>query len=391
VKEEKMDYELTERQVKLKHDAALFCEKEIAPKAQLLDESPRGDVGRIMRENLKKLAGSGFLASGLHEETVDMIDQYIFGEALSKACASTCLSARASAFLCGGILKLFGTRQQKERYLSSLLKGELIGALAYTEQDAGSDISAVTTVAKKEGNVWFLSGVKNMVTNATIADIILVLACVDKNVDGNRAMGLFIVEKGAKGLKVGEPCETMGMRGLPIASVTMESCAASGVVGDDIGNGYKQLNSILEMGRIGIAALCVGIGTACMEKAIQHAKTRKAFGKPIGVFQEVGFKLADMFTYNDLGRLLALRAAWAFNTDEPEAEILASCAKLLASEGANRIANWAMQIFAGHGYVKGADIERLYRDARFGEICEGPSEIQRTSIAKNELDKFLPD
>jgi alkylation response protein AidB-like acyl-CoA dehydrogenase len=384
-----MDYELTENQIKLKQDAALFCDREIAPNAKLLDDCPRESVGKIMRENLRKLAESGFLASGLGEEKLNLFDQYIVGEALSKACASTYLSARASAFLCGGILKLSGTSQQKARYLFPLLKGELIGALAYTEPDAGSDVAAVTTVAKREGDGWLLNGVKDMVTNATIADILLVLAYVDNSTAADRAMSLFIVEKGAKGLKADAPCEAMGMRGVPLASVTMNNCAASGVVGDELGSGYRQLNDILELGRVGIAALCVGIGASCMEKAVQYAKTRKAFGKPIGFFQEVGFKLADMFTYNDLGRLLALKAAWAYSVGDPEAAVIASCAKLLASEGTSQIADWAMQIFAGHGYIKGRDIERLYRDAKFGKICEGTSEIQRAIIAKNELDKFL--
>ena len=126
-----------------------------------------------------------------------------------------------------------------------------------------------------------------------------------------------------------------------------------------------------------------------MEKATQHAKTKTAFGKPIGRYQEVGFKLADMFTYNDLSRMLGLRAAWAMNEGENEADILGSCAKLYAGESATKIANLAMQVFAGHGYIKGTDVERLYRDAKFGEICEGSSEIQRTIIAKNELDKFV--
>jgi alkylation response protein AidB-like acyl-CoA dehydrogenase len=125
-----------------------------------------------------------------------------------------------------------------------------------------------------------------------------------------------------------------------------------------------------------------------MEKATAQAKSRKAFGKPIGAYQEVGFKLADMFTYNDLGRALGLRAAWAFNAKENEAEILAACAKVFSGEAVTKIANWATQVFSGHGYVKGSEIERLYRDARFCEFCEGTSEVLRTVIAKNELDKF---
>jgi len=136
--------------------------------------------------------------------------------------------------------------------------------------------------------------------------------------------------------------------------------------------------------------MAVGLGVACMEMATQRAKKRVAFGKQIGRFQEVGFKLSDMFTDNDLGRMLTLRAAWAYDNNEAEADILASCAKLFTSEALTRISNHAMQIFAGHGYVKGTDVERVFRDARFVEIAEGTTEIQRVIIAKSVLDKYLP-
>ena len=172
----------------------------------------------------------------------------------------------------------------------------------------------------------------------------------------------------------------MGLRGAPIASVSMDNCAAAGILGGVPGKGYGQINKILTMGTVGIAALCVGIGSACTEIATQHAKTRTAFGRRIGMYQDVGFKLADMFTNNDLGRMLGLRAAWALNTSEHGAEELAACAKLFASEAVTKIANWGMQILAGHGYLAGS-LEGLYRDAKFGEICEGTSEMQRALIS----------
>lgn len=144
----------------------------------------------------------------------------------------------------------------------------------------------------------------------------------------------------------------------------------------------------MSLGSVGMAALGVGIGTACMEVSTAHAKARSAFGRKIGMYQDVGFKLADMFAYNDLGRMLALRAAWGFNTNDREADTLAACAKLFASEAATKIVNWGMQILAGHGYLAGSTMERLYRDAKFGEICEGTSEMLRQEIARRELDRF---
>jgi alkylation response protein AidB-like acyl-CoA dehydrogenase len=383
-----MDYELTGEQKKLQQDVASFCAREIAPGAQKLDVSPKEEVGSFIRENLRKLGEAGFLGAGLSGDSLDLVDHYVAGEEIAKACASTFLSARASAFMCGGLIKLFGTTEEQEKYLPGLMKGELVGAVAYTEAEAGSDIASIAATAKNEGSTWMLNGVKDIVGNAPIADLLIVLAYTDMEAGAEKGMTLFIVERDAKGLNIGSPLETMGLRGLPISEVRLDNCEAKEILGGNPGAGYGQLTRLLKMGAVGIVSLSVGIGTACMEKATQHAKSRKAFGRQIGKYQEVGFKLADMFTGNDLGRMLGLRAAWAMNRGENEADILGSCAKLFATESTTNIANLAMQIFAGHGYIKGADIERLYRDAKFGEICEGPSEIQRTIIAKNELDKF---
>jgi butyryl-CoA dehydrogenase len=383
-----MDYELTGEQKKLQQDVALFCAREIAPGAQKMDVSPKEEVGSLIRDNLRKLGEAGFLGAGLAGDSLDLVEHYVAGEEIAKACASTFLSARASVFMCGGLIKLFGEAEEQKNYLPGLLKGNLVGSVAYTEAEAGSDIASIATTAKNEGGTWILNGVKDIVGNAPLADVLIVLAYTDMEAGAEKGMTLFIVERDAKGLSIGSPLETMGLRGLPLSEVRLNNCEAKEVVGGEPGKGYEQLDRMLKMGTVGIVSLSVGIGTACMEKATQQAKSRKAFGRQIGKYQEVGFKLADMFTGNDLGRMLGLRAAWAMNNGEAEADILGSCAKLFATESTTNIANLAMQIFAGHGYIKGTDIERLYRDAKFGEICEGPSEIQRTIIAKNELDKF---
>jgi alkylation response protein AidB-like acyl-CoA dehydrogenase len=335
-----------------------------------------------MKENLRRLAGSGCLAAGHQAEGLDLIAHYLAGEEAAKACPATFLSARASAFLCAGALKLFGTAAQKERYIPALLRADRVGALAYSEEGAGSDLAAAATAARHDGEAWLISGTKDIVVNGPIADVFIVLAGHENEAS------LFIVENTADGCAAAEPVETLGMRGAPIAAVSFNGCKAAGVLGGVPGRGREQLSHLLTLGGVGIAALCVGIGTACMERSVSRAKTRAAFGKPIGLYQDVGFKLADMFTLNDLGRMLALRAAWALNTKEPGADELAAGAKLFATEAATKIAGWAMQIFAGHGYLAGSDVERLYRDAKFGEICEGTSELQRTFIAQKELDRF---
>lgn len=383
-----MDYQFSPEQVKRQQDLAAFCRAEIAPRTQMLDRLPRREVGACMMENLRLLARGGWLGAGQEGDNLDLVEAYLAGEEIAKACPATFISARTSAFLCAGALRLFGTPEQRARYIPPLLRAEMVGALAYSEDLAGSDLKAITMSARPDGGGWLLNGAKDIVVNAPIADIILVLAYHDKSAGADQGMSLFVVEHAAVGLDIGLPIETMGLRGVPIAAVSLNNCRSAGVLGGVAGQGYLQVQRLLTMGAVGIAAFSVGIGSACMEIATCHAKTRAAFGKPIGLYQDVGFKLADMFTITDLGRLLALRAAWAINTGEHEADVLAACAKLFTGEAATKVVDWGMQIFAGHGYLAGTQMERLYRDAKFGEICEGTSEMQRAFIAKNELDRF---
>jgi len=384
-----MDFQLSPQEAMLQQELAAFCRKEIAPRSKMLERSSPQERCAYMRENLKILAGGGCLEAGQAGDAVDLIAVYLAGEEIAKACPATFLCARASTFLCAGALRLFGTPEQKQQYIPALMQAEKVGALAYSEEQAGSDISGITTVARNNGEAWVVSGIKDVVVNAPLADIMLVLAYHDKEAGPEHGLSIFIIEKGAEGLKISDPLETMGLRGAPIAAVSMNHCVAVGLLGGIPGKGKEQVTRLLTMGTVGIAALCVGIGTACMEISTNQAKERAAFGKPIGMYQDVGFKLADMFTYNDLGRMLALRAAWALNASEQGAEVLAACAKLFASQAATKIADWGMQIFAGHGYLAGSDMERLYRDAKFGEICEGTSEMQRALIAQAELDRYL--
>ncbi len=382
-----MDFQFSPEETKLQQDAAAFCLREIAPGAQVLDGCLPEMACALMKENLKALGASGLLDTGRAGSGPDMVRHYIAGEEIAKACPATFLSARASAFLCAEAIELFGTEGQKARYLPSLLKGETVGALAYSEDQAGTDLTGIETKAVKVGDTWLINGTKNLAVNAPIADVLLVLALSGEKSEGG-AMGLFIVEKHAEGLSIGKGAETLGLRGLPMAPLVMDGCVTQGPLGDAGGRGFSQVNTLLSLGTVGITALCVGIGTACMELATGHARSRTAFGRRIGLFQDVGFKLADMFAYNDLGRMLGLRAAWGMNQGEPEASIMGAGAKLFASEGAVKIVNWGMQIFAGHGYLSGSGIEKLFRDAKFGEICEGTSEMQRSLIAATELDRW---
>ena len=383
-----MDYQLTEQEKQFQKEVSSFLQEKIAPESAGFDQCTKEEINTRMRGNLKMLADENLLEAGLHEDSLDLIRIYIAGEELSRACASTFLCARSSAFMCAGALTLFGSRQQKEQYIPSLLRADTIGAIAYSEDAAGSDISAIKTIARRDDDGWLLSGTKHIVINAPIAGVFLVLAYTDPDAGMEKGMSFFLVDRDCPGVSIGESIETMGMRGVPIASLALDDCRCSEILGGQPGKAYQQLATLMTMGCIGITALCVGIGTACMEISTDHAKERRAFGRQIGKFQDVGFKLSDMFSYNDLGRMLGLRAAWAINMKENDAEVLAACAKLFASEAVTKIVNWGMQVFAGHGYLKGSGIERLYRDARFGEICEGTSEIQRSLISRHELDRF---
>jgi alkylation response protein AidB-like acyl-CoA dehydrogenase len=217
-----------------------------------------------------------------------------------------------------------------------------------------------------------------------------VLAWTDHSAGLDKGLTFFIMEKGTKGLAIGPPLETMGLRGALISEITFDGCELGGdaVLGHEVGHGFAQFTQVMEYVKLALSAMSVGLGVACMEDSTTYAKSRKAFGKPIGLFEGVGAKLATMFTANDLGRMLAYRAAWAMEQQDPESPVLTACAKLFSSESVNEIADLAMQVYGGHGYLKGSTVERLYRDARYAVIAYGTSEMQRAAIAKDSLDKY---
>ncbi|MCX7635291.1 MAG: acyl-CoA dehydrogenase, partial [Syntrophales bacterium] len=241
---------------------------------------------------------------------------------------------------------------------------------------------------RQEGG-WVLDGAKDLVTNAPMAHAFLVLAWTDQGAGVEQGLSFFVVERDTPGLTIGQTLETMGLRGAPTAGITLADCRlpAEALLGEE-GGGYGIFRNISEWLNLSMSAFALGVGMACMEAATRHGKQRQAFGRPIGHFEGVGAKLAIMFTYNDLGRMLTLRAAWAVDRGEEDAAVLAACAKLFTSEAVNKIANLAMQVHGGHGYLKGMDVERLYRDARFAELAYGTTEMQRAFIAKDGLARY---
>ncbi len=382
-----MNYELSDAHRSLQAEMGKFCRAEIAPGAALLDEAPREEAADRMRTNLKKIAGAGGLDLLLGD---DLLARCIAGEELARACPSTFLAAMTSATAFGRAVRRFGTKAQQERHLPLLAAGGMIGAFACTEAEAGSDLGGLKTTAARKDGRWVLQGEKDLVTNAPLADTFLVLAWIDREAGLEKGLSLFLIDREADGMTIGKPVETMGLRGTLISGINLENCEVTdeALLGSTAGDGWGRMQAILEEIKLGVSAMCVGVGMACMEESTRHAKAKTAFGKPIGLFEGVGAKLATMFTFNDIGRMMTFRAAWAMEQGDPEGPVLASCAKLFTSEAVARIADLAMQVHGGHGYLKGAVVERLYRDARFAAIAWGTSEMQRAFIAKDSLDRF---
>jgi alkylation response protein AidB-like acyl-CoA dehydrogenase len=369
-----------------------LCKEQIAPRAAELDQKPHDEAVALLRQNLKRLADFGYLglqfpeafggSARPHVETVP------FHEELTRACPATFLSAGASVGLCGGGVLLFGSETQKAKYLPALARGEMIGCLGLTEPDCGTDLFAIRTRAERRADGWALNGTKMFITNAPICDIAVVLAKIVEN-GQEQGTGLFVVERGAKGFSTGAPLSKMGYRGSPTGELIFEDCAlpADALLGP-AGRGYAQALKILAGGRVGIAASAVGLCQACMDQAVKYANERKAFGHKIIRFQEVSFKIADMKMMIDTAGLLVRRAAWLLDNNDRDADAVGRCAKVMATEAATKISSWAVQIHGGYGYLTEFPVERLYRDAKLGEIGEGTNEIQRVMIAQDCLERW---
>ena len=318
-------------------------------------------------------ADMGMIAYALAVEEIARIDPS----------AADTLSAHVS--LAAFPIRMFGTDQQKEKYLIPLATGEKHGAFALTEPNAGSDALGMTTKADLDGNQYILNGRKIFITNGAAADTYIVFARTGSKDLGSKAFSAFIVEKGTPGFSFGKYERKMGLRGTQNCDLIFEDCRipAENLLGK-VGEGFKIAMQTLDGGRIGIAAQAVGIAQGAMEKALEYAKTRVQFGKPIAKQQAIAFKLADMAMEIDAARLLTYRAAWKKQQGLP-LSLEAAMAKLKASETAMAVTNQAVQIHGGYGYNREYPVERMMRDAKITELYEGTSEIQRVVISNNIL------
>jgi alkylation response protein AidB-like acyl-CoA dehydrogenase len=312
------------------------------------------------------------------------VEYVIAIEELSRVDGSVGIIVAAHTSLCSNHIFLAGDEAQKKKYVSKLATGEFIGAWGLTEPSSGSDAGSARMTAKRRGNSWVLSGTKTFCTNGHYADVMVVIAVTDRAAK-THGLSAFIVEKGTKGFRPGKKENKLGLRASDTAEMIFEDCVipAENLLGKE-GDGFIDAMRVLDGGRISIAALSLGMAQGAYEAALNYSKERKQFGKAIGEFQAIQWKLADMATEIDAARLLTMRAA-SMKDAGMKTTLESSMAKLYASEVAVRCANEGVQIHGGYGFIKDYPAEKYYRDVKLCTIGEGTSEIQRLVIARQLL------
>jgi len=374
-----MDLQLTEEQKMIQKMARDFAEKHVAPIAAEMDEK-----GEVPFDNIRRMAELGFLGLTAPEEYggvgADTVSYVIALEEISKACASTAVVMAVQNSLVNHGLVKFGTEEQRQKYLTRLAAGELVGAFALTEPGAGTDSATQRTMAIRDGDSYVITGNKHFITNGAFADVVILFTMTDKE-KGNRGITAFIVEKGTPGFSVGKEEHKMGIRATNTTELIFEECRvpAENRLGDE-GQGFKIAMIVLDAGRIGIGAQACGIAQAALDASVEYAKTREQFGRPIAKFQAIQWMLADMATQIEAARLLTYSAALKKDSGVRYSKE-ASMAKLFSSETVVWVTNRAIQIHGGYGYMKEYPLERYYRDAKITELYEGTSEVQRLVIA----------
>ncbi len=378
-----MNFELTEEQKMVQETIRDFAEAEIKPGVMERDEK-----AEFPGEIIKKLGDLGFLGMQVPEvyggTEMDAVSHVIALEEIARVDASTCVILSVNNSLFSNPLIKFGSEYLKKKYLPLTSSGEKLGAYSLSEPQSGSDAKAMLTTATKDGDSYVLNGVKNWVTSGISSDVVIVFAKTDKAA-GHRGISAFVVEKGLPGFTTGKKEDKLGIRGSDTSELIFENCRvpAENLIGEE-GIGFKIAMATLDVGRIGIAAQALGIAQGALDRSIQYAKEREQFGKPIGMFQGVGFKLADMATRVEASRLLVYQAAWLKDQGKNIGE-KASMAKVFAGDTAMYVATEAVQIHGGYGYIREFEVERMMRDAKITQIYEGTNEIQRLVISRHLL------
>ena len=375
-----MDFALTEDQQLFQRMVRDFATNELQPVAAQVD-----DEEKFPAENVRKMAELGLMGVSIAEEYGgsggDSLHLAIATEEIARACASTSTVYLASLSLACYPIYLFGTEEQKRRFVVPLAKGQKLACFALTEPGAGSDAAAIKTAATLRDDHYVLDGTKTFITNGAEADVAVVFATVNKSLRHKGIIAL-IVEKGTPGFSVGKKERKLGVRGSSTAELAFESCRVpiGNRLGDE-GGGFKVAMGAIDASRINVAAQAVGIARAGLEASLAYARDRQQFGQAISGFQAIQWMLADMATHVDAARLLAYRAAFLKNQGLPYLKE-AAMAKLFAAETAMSVTTKAVQIHGGYGYIKDYPVERYFRDAKIMEIYEGTSEMQRMTIAR---------
>jgi len=379
-----MDFSLNDEQQMIRDMCREFAQDEIKPRAEEIDRS-----GEFPYEIIHKMADLGLLGLPIPEEYggagADFLAYCIALEEVGRGDASIGLTMEAHTSLGSTPFYLYGTEAQKQTYLVPLAQGKQLWAFGLTEPGAGSDSGGTQTRAELHGDTWTINGAKNFITNAgtDMSGGVTITAVTGRVRDGHKEITNFIVPKGTPGYIIGNPYHKMGWRASDTRPLAFENCQVpdANILGAR-GTGFPQFMHILDLGRVAIAALSVGLAQACLDESLKYTRERKQFGKPIASFQAIQFKVADMATEIELARLMYYKAAWQHMQGEPFRKE-ASMAKLFASEAAKRAADQAVQIHGGYGFMDEYPVSRYWRNVKAHEIGEGTSEVQRILIAKN--------
>ncbi len=382
-----MNFDLTPEQQMIRQAVREFAEKEIAPRARHVDET-----GEFPAATFRKMGELGLMGIAVPEQYggagADYLSAAIAIEEVARACGSTALAYAAHMGLGSAPSGMFGTEEQKWKFLTPAAEGKYIAAFGLTEPHAGSDAGATRTTARLDGGEWVLNGAKMWITNAPVAGHIIVTAVTDPD-KGKNGISAIIVPGGTPGMSFGKHEPKMGLRGSVSTAIMFEDVRVprENLLGGR-GHGFIQFLKVLEGGRVGIGAMAIGLAQAAYEAASAYAKERTAFGKPIGAYESISNMIADMATGLEAARLLVYQAAWRRDQGRPFGK-QAAIAKLYASEMAERTCRDAIQVFGGYGYSQEFPVERIYRDQRLLTIGEGTSEILRVVIGRGVLGGFV--
>jgi alkylation response protein AidB-like acyl-CoA dehydrogenase len=377
------DFELTDNQKVVQQVARDFAEKEIRPVVMKYDESQEFPFDIV-----RKLGELGFMGVVFPEEYggagLGYLEYVTIIEEISKVDPSVGLTIAAHNSLCSNHIYTFGNEEQKRKYLPDLASGKKIGAWALTEPASGSDAGGMKTTAVRDGDSYILDGSKNFITHGSVGSVTVVMAVTDKTKQ-KRNTSAFIVENNTPGFIVSKKENKLGMRCCDTSALAFDNCRVpkENLLGAE-GEGFHQALAVLDGGRISIAALSLGIAQGALDASLKYSKERQQFGKHIGEFQAIQWKLADMEVQTEAARLLTFRAAFLKNKDI-EVALESAMAKYYASEVAVRATNEAIQIHGGYGFIKDFPVEKLYRDVKLCTIGEGTSEIQKLVIARELL------